>query len=93
VARHRLRTQAISRIPYDTLGDDSATDGSRAAARRILDALIAGHTTFGHPEAEGLLLHGASHAPQGRSDTILPYGDYVFVETLLRARGRTAFSW
>jgi unsaturated chondroitin disaccharide hydrolase len=77
----------------DTLGDDPAAAGYRAAARRILDGLIAGYTTFAHPEAEGLLIHGASHVARGRSDTMLPYGDYFFVEALLRARGRTEFFW
>jgi unsaturated chondroitin disaccharide hydrolase len=78
----------------DTLGDDpAAAESYRATARRILDGLIAAYTTFDHPEAEGLLVHGASHVPQGRTDTMLPYGDYFFVEALLRAKGRTAFFW
>jgi unsaturated chondroitin disaccharide hydrolase len=77
----------------DTLGDDPAAEGYRAAARRILDGLIAGYTTFAHPEAEGLLIHGVSHVARGRSDTMLPYGDYFFVEALLRANGRTEFFW
>lgn len=77
----------------DTLGDDPAAARYREPAERILRALIADYTTFEHPEAEGLLLHGASHVKRGRSDTMLPYGDYFFVEALLRARGRDRFFW
>jgi unsaturated chondroitin disaccharide hydrolase len=76
-----------------TLGDDPAAARYRASAERILIALIEGYTTFAGPEAEGLLLHGASHVARGRSDTMLPYGDYFFVEALLRARGRERFFW
>jgi len=65
----------------------------RAEARAILNGLIAGYTTFAHPGAEGLLLHGASHVSQGLADTMLPYGDYCFVEALLRAQDYRAFFW
>lgn len=77
-----------------TLGDDPAAAARyREPAERILRALIDGYTTFGHPEAEGLLIHGASHVKRGRADTMLPYGDYFFVEALLRAQGRDRFFW
>ena len=76
-----------------TLGDDPAAARYRASAERLLTALIADYTTFVQPEAEGLLLHGASHVARGRADTMLPYGDYFFVEALLRARGRDRFFW
>lgn len=77
---------------------DLVTDGTKAAhyrdsARAILDALIAGYTTFAHPHAEGLLTQGASHVDKGYANNMLPYGDYFFVEALLRAQGRTAFFW
>lgn len=65
----------------------------RDAAHAILNALIAGYTTFGHPGAEGLLCEGASHVKNGYANNMLPYGDYFFVEALLRAQGRTAFFW
>jgi len=59
----------------------------------MLDALLAGYTTFGHPGAEGLLTQGASHVEKGYANNMLPYGDYFLVEALLRARGRRAFFW
>ncbi len=76
-----------------TLGDDPAAARYRASAEWILVALIDGYTTFAGSEAEGLLLHGASHVTRGRTDTMLPYGDYFFVEALLRARGQEQFFW
>ncbi len=65
----------------------------RAVARAILDNLIAGYTTFNLPAAEGLLREGASHVSQGLANNMLPYGDYFFIEALLRAQGRNVFFW
>jgi unsaturated chondroitin disaccharide hydrolase len=65
----------------------------RDSARAILDGLIAGYTTFDHPNAEGLLTQGASHVEKGYANNMLPYGDYFLIEALLRAQGRTTFFW
>ncbi len=73
--------------------EDGASARYRTAGRAILDGLIAGYTTFDQPGAEGLLRHGASHVSRGYTDTMLPYGDYFFVEALLRAQGHRAFFW
>jgi hypothetical protein len=32
-----------------------------------------------------LLAHGAAHVPASRCDTMLPYGDYYFMEALMRS--------
>jgi unsaturated chondroitin disaccharide hydrolase len=77
----------------DTLGNRAVADQYRVTARTILNALIAGYMTVGNPDAEGLLIHGASNVNAGLSDALLPYGDYFFVEALLRALGRTSFYW
>jgi unsaturated chondroitin disaccharide hydrolase len=77
----------------DLLDDEAATAHYRDSARVILDGLIADYTTFDHPHAEGLLTQGASHVEKGYANNMLPYGDYFFVEALLRAQGRTAFFW
>jgi unsaturated chondroitin disaccharide hydrolase len=77
----------------DQFDDDVCGERYRTAGRAVLDGLIAGYTTFDRPGAEGLLLHGASHVSRGYSDTMLPYGDYFFVEALLRAQGYRAFFW
>lgn len=44
-------------------------------------------------KAEGLLAHGAAHASAGYSDAMLPYGDYYFMEALMRSLGHTRFFW
>ncbi|MHB8644342.1 MAG: glycoside hydrolase family 88 protein [Thermomicrobiales bacterium] len=77
----------------DTLHDATTAARYRTTAWVILSALMARYTTEGNAEAEGLLLHGASNVSAGKSDTMLPYGDYFFVEALLRANGRTHFYW
>ncbi len=77
----------------DQLDDIVRAAFYRDAARAMLDGLIAGYTTFDHAHAEGLLLHGASHVAQGYVDNMLPYGDYFFVEALLRAQGFRTFFW
>lgn len=73
--------------------DVSAARHYRATARTILNALIAGYMTVDTPDAEGLLTHGASNVNAGLTDAMLPYGDYFFVEALLRAQGRAHFYW
>jgi unsaturated chondroitin disaccharide hydrolase len=78
----------------DTLGDDQPrAERYRRSALAILSSLIAGYTTADVPQAEGLLKHGAAHVGRGLTDTMLPYGDYFYVEALLRALGRREFFW
>ncbi len=77
----------------ETLGDRPDARRYRQHAYAILTALIAGYTTASEPEAEGLLLHGASNVNTGKSDAMLPYGDYFFIEALLRALGKTHGYW
>lgn len=77
----------------DVLDEPAQAALYRASARAILDGLIAGYTLLDHPHAEGLLTQGASHVAKGYADNMLPYGDYFFIEALLRAQGRTAFFW
>ena len=74
------------------------TEGAEAAhwrdfGRRCLEGLLAACDLTGDPEAQGLLAHGAAFVNAGRSDTMLPYGDYYFVEALMRAQGHTEFFW
>lgn len=82
----------------DQLQNPATLDNTRSElyqnlAGRILSDLIQNYTTFAFPQAEGLLLHGASHVRTGYADNMLPYGDYFFVETLLRALGNKDFFW
>ena len=43
--------------------------------------------------AMGLLRRGASHVKIGLEDHMLPYGDYYYLEALLRAKGHQLFFW
>lgn len=76
-----------------TLIDSSRSEHYQTLAGRILFELIQNYTTFAFPQAEGLLLHGAGHVGVGYADNMLPYGDYFFVEALLRALGHKDFFW
>jgi unsaturated chondroitin disaccharide hydrolase len=58
----------------------------RAAAGRILDSLIAGYSTVGHPSSNALLLHGVYDKPKGVGvDEGTLWGDYFYLEALTRA--------
>lgn len=65
--------------------------------RRFGDRLIAGllkHCDLTREEGPlGLLDYGASHVGIGLSRAMLPYGDYFFVEALMRSLGHDSFFW
>jgi len=78
----------------DQLVDEpSRADRYRTTAHEVLSTLATRYSTRDLRQAEGLLLHGAGHVAAGATDTMLPYGDYFYLEALLRARGRTTFFW
>jgi unsaturated chondroitin disaccharide hydrolase len=66
------------------------TDGSRArtyldAAENMLTSLSAPpYLSRGTPDAASILLHGTAEHQGGNTDTGLVYGDYYFIEALLR---------
>lgn len=64
-----------------------------ALGHRLLNGLLATCDLTAEPDAQGFLAHGAGHVPAGRSDAMLPYGDYYFMEALMRAQGHTTFFW
>jgi unsaturated chondroitin disaccharide hydrolase len=74
-----------------TSGDEAAR--WRAFGNRLLDGLLDSCDMTTNPDAQGFLAHGAAHVRAGRSDTMLPYGDYFFMEALMRALGHTEFFW
>ncbi len=54
----------------------------KAYATRLFDALTT-HCWDDRPDAQGLLLHGASHVPKGQwMDAYMIYGDYFMLEAL-----------
>ncbi|MBF9232449.1 glycoside hydrolase family 88 protein [Microvirga alba] len=76
----------------------SLTSGDEAArwiafGDRLLDGLLATCDLTTNPAAHGLLNHGAAHVKAGFADTMLPYGDYYFMEALMRSLGHTQFFW
>lgn len=70
-------------------------EGEAERWRRFGDRLVAGllrHCDLTrNPEALGLLDFGASHVGIGLSRAMLPYGDYYFMEALMRSLGHDSF--
>ena len=64
-----------------------------ALADRILHGLVTHYDITGLPEAEGLLKEGAAFVDLERADNMLPYGDYYYLEALMRSQGHTEFFW
>lgn len=62
-------------------------------ADRILIGLVENHDISANPDAEGLLKEGAAFVGLGRANNMLPYGDYYYLEALMRAVGHTEFFW
>jgi unsaturated chondroitin disaccharide hydrolase len=60
---------------------------------RLIGGLLDTCDLTADPSALGLLTHGAAHVDSGFSDTMLPYGDYYFMEALMRSLGHTQFFW
>ena len=60
---------------------------------RLLRGLLSDCDLTATEGAQGFLAHGAGHVPAGRSDNMLPYGDYYFMEALMRAQGHRDFFW
>ncbi len=73
--------------------DGQQAEGYRSAARKILAGLGQRCGLYRKPEAQGLLAEGAAFVAKGLRETMLPYGDYFFVEGLARATGHKRFGW
>lgn len=73
--------------------EDAESARWRAFAERLLDGLIAECDLTLTEGALGLLDEGASHVRRDRARNMLPYGDYYFMEALMRSLGHTRFFW
>ena len=62
-------------------------------AGRMLCALIDQCDLAREERMYGLLDDGASHVPAGRPNGLLIYGDYFYLEALMRANGYRDFPW
>lgn len=60
---------------------------------RLLAGLLDECDLTADPDALGMLAHGAAHVGSGYADNMLPYGDYYFMEALMRSLGHTQFFW
>ncbi|MET3600938.1 hypothetical protein [Martelella mangrovi] len=65
----------------------------RALAERLLDGLVKNCDLTQTQGALGLLSGGAANVPRGSYDTMLPYGDYYYMEALMRSLGHRRFGW
>ena len=80
-------------IIADSLEDPTQKQKYLDYASTILDTLIKKCDLTDNKDALGLLDHGAAHVHMGVSDTMLPYGDYYYLEALMRANGHINFFW
>jgi unsaturated chondroitin disaccharide hydrolase len=62
-------------------------------ADRMLGGLLDRCDLTRDDSAMGLLNHGAAFVPAGVVDNMLPYGDYYFMEALMRSLGHRQFFW
>ena len=62
-------------------------------ADRLLFGLVTHHDITANDDAQGLLKEGAAFVGLGRADNMLPYGDYYYFESLMRAVGHSEFFW
>ncbi len=69
------------------------SDRYRTVANHILCSLTDDYSLLDHPTAEGLLRRGAEFVRMGLCDTMLPFGDYFYVEALARRNGLQQLFW
>lgn len=62
-------------------------------ADKILHGLVKNHDITGVEGSEGLLKEGAAFVGLDRADNMLPYGDYYYMEALMRSVGHVDFFW
>ncbi len=75
------------------IGGGAGAEKYTALADKILLGLVENYDIAGLEGAEGLLKEGAAFVDLGRADNMLPYGDYYYLEALMRAVGHTEFFW
>ncbi len=60
---------------------------------RLIDGLLKHCDLTRDPAAQGMLSRGASNVNVGLNCAMLPYGDYFFMEALMRSQGHDSFFW
>lgn len=64
-----------------------------ALADKMLLGLVENCDITGDPSSQGLLKDGAAFVDLGRAENMLPYGDYYYLEALMRSVGHVDFFW
>jgi unsaturated chondroitin disaccharide hydrolase len=59
----------------------------------MLCAIVSSCDLGKNAQADGMLAHGAAHVPAGKGDAMLPYGDFFYLEALMRSVGHRDFAW
>ncbi|MFA9439214.1 hypothetical protein ACDA63_06200 [Uliginosibacterium sp. sgz301328] len=73
--------------------DENEAERWRGLADRLMEGLLEQCDLTTHAEAHGFLDHGASYVHAGLTRAMLPYGDYYFMEALMRSLGHNQFFW
>jgi unsaturated chondroitin disaccharide hydrolase len=77
---------AINAAGFLLLADCAAESITyRERGIEIVESLSTRYMAPDQERCEGLLLHGAENVKAGLCDNMLPYGDYFFLESLIRA--------
>lgn len=72
---------------------EDKSDYYRSWGLKLIKGLTKRCALFDNPNAHGLLAEGASHVTEGKAKNMLPYGDYYYLEAVLRARKIQRFFW
>lgn len=73
-------------------GGDKATQYTELADKLLL-GLVEHCDLTSDAAAEGLISEGAAFVELGRANNLLPYGDYYYLEALMRSVGHSEFFW
>lgn len=73
--------------------DENKSAGYLSLALNIMKSLFYHYSSRTDEEAEGILLHGCSFNKVNAKDNSLIYGDYFYVEALMKLLGRTTLFW
>jgi len=76
------------------VSDSGVAERYRSAALRMLDTLASPAYFAKGTNSPGLLLHGTGHLPANQEiDVSLIYGDYYFLEAILRFNPKPPYPW
>lgn len=86
-----IAASGIYMIANLSTGDEA--EKWRGIGDRLLDGLLKHCDLTTDKNAQGMLSRGASHVYAGLENNMLPYGDYFFMEALMRSLGHDSFFW